>query len=292
MLRRTVLILGVFGLCACKPPGGGHILAILGAVLIDGNGGPPLSDSVVIVSGDRIAAAGRRSNVPVPAEADKIDGSGKYLVPQPIDILATAKPIRPAAAAEARAQVSAMAAQRVPLIVLDGVPAGVADAALETARTSGIPVFARVSTLAEVRRLVDSGAAGFVGMVRDTENLDPALVARLRDLRIVFAPALYSAGAALETAKHNTRKLFEAGVPLAVASGGDVQGELELLADAGVPPLDVLVAATRNGAAALRQTDTGTIEEGKRADLLLLSANPGEDIRNLRRVAMRIPGVP
>ena len=82
MLRRTVLIFMVFGLCACKPPGGGHTQAILGAVLIDGNGGPPLTDSVVIVSGDRIAAAGRRSNVPIPAEADKIDGSGKYLVPR------------------------------------------------------------------------------------------------------------------------------------------------------------------------------------------------------------------
>ena len=140
-----------------------------------------------------------------------------------------------------------MAAQRVPLIVLDSVSAGAADAAIETARTSGIPVFARISTLAEVRRLVDSGAAGFVGMIRDTEDLDPALMARLRDLRIVFAPALQSAGAALEAAKHNTRKLFQAGVPLAVASGGDVQAELELIADAGVPPLDVVVAATRNG---------------------------------------------
>jgi imidazolonepropionase-like amidohydrolase len=292
MLRQTVLILGLLGLCACKPPGGGHILAILGAILIDGNGGPPLSDSVVIVSGDRIAAAGRRANVPVPAEADKIDGSGKYLVPQPIDILAQAKPMHPASAAEARAQVSGLAAQRVPLIVLDTVPAEAADAALETARASGIPVFARISTLAEVRRLVDSGAAGFVGMICDTENLDPVLVSRLRDLRIVFAPALVSAGAAIETAKHNTRKLFQAGVPLAVASAGDIQAELELMADAGVPPLDVLVAATRNGAAALRQTDTGTIEEGKRADLLLLSATPGEDIRNLRRVAMRIPPAP
>ena len=292
MLQRTALIFMVFGLCACKPPGGGHTQAILGAVLIDGNGGPPLTDSVVIVSGDRIAAAGRRSNVPIPAEADKIDGSGKYLVPQPIDILAQAKTLRATVPAEARSQVSAMAAQHVPLIVLDSVSAEAADAALETARTSGTPVFARISTLAEVRRLVDSGAVGFVGMIRDTEDLDPALMAHLRDLRIVFAPALRSAGSGLEVAKRNTRKLFQAGVPLAVASGGDVQAELEMLADAGVPPLDVLVAATRNGAAALRQSDAGTIEEGKRADLLLLSANPGEDIRNLRRIAMRIPGAP
>jgi imidazolonepropionase-like amidohydrolase len=33
---------------------------------------------------------------------------------------------------------------------------------------------------------------------------------------------------------------------------------------------------------------TGTVQAGKRADLLLLSANPGEDIRNLRKVALRM----
>ena len=60
--------------------------------------------------------------------------------------------------------------------------------------------------------------------------------------------------------------------------------EMELLVEAGLTPADVLVAATRNGAAALDELDeAGTIEPGKRADLLLLSANPAEDIRNLRK---------
>jgi hypothetical protein len=35
-------------------------------------------------------------------------------------------------------------------------------------------------------------------------------------------------------------------------------------------------------------TQTGAIQVGKRANRLLLSANPGEDIRNLRRVALRL----
>ena len=61
--------------------------------------------------------------------------------------------------------------------------------------------------------------------------------------------------------------------------------EMELLVEAGLTPADVLVAATRNGAAALDELDeAGTIEPGKRADLLLLSANPAEDIRNLRKI--------
>jgi imidazolonepropionase-like amidohydrolase len=127
-------------------------------------------------------------------------------------------------------------------------------------------------------------------MIADTEDLDPALLARLRDLRIFFAPALVSQSASLEVAKRNTRRLFSAGVPIAVASnGGDPNREPELLADAGIPPLDAIVAATRNSAAALGElNETGTIQAGKRADLLLLSANPGEDIRNLRKVTLRM----
>ena len=57
---------------------------------------------------------------------------------------------------------------------------------------------------------------------------------------------------------------------------------MELLAAAGLPPLDIVVAATRNGAAALHDKERGTVAAGKIADLLLLKANPAEDIRNMR----------
>jgi imidazolonepropionase-like amidohydrolase len=71
-------------------------------------------------------------------------------------------------------------------------------------------------------------------------------------------------------------------VPIALATGGgDPLHEAELLADAGIPPMDVIVAMTHNSSAAIRQP------EG-RANLLLLSANPAEDIRNLRKAALRI----
>ena len=61
--------------------------------------------------------------------------------------------------------------------------------------------------------------------------------------------------------------------------------ELELLVEAGLSPVEVITAATRNGALALRKLDElGTIEAGKRADLLLLSANPLEDVRNFRKI--------
>ena len=83
---------------------------------------------------------------------------------------------------------------------------------------------------------------------------------------------------------------FRAGVPIVLASeGGDLQSELELLVDAGVPPLDAIVDGTRNAALAIGHADrAGAIEPGKVANLLLVSANPGEDIRNLRQVALRM----
>jgi imidazolonepropionase-like amidohydrolase len=56
-------------------------LAITGATLIDGNGGPAIVDAVVVIDGDRIAAAGPRDKVKVPRGAKVIDARGKFLLP-------------------------------------------------------------------------------------------------------------------------------------------------------------------------------------------------------------------
>ncbi len=60
-------------------------LAIVGATVIDGNGGPPLRDATVVVNGDAIAAVGARGSVTVPAGARTIDGAGKFVVPGFVD---------------------------------------------------------------------------------------------------------------------------------------------------------------------------------------------------------------
>ncbi len=61
--------------------------------------------------------------------------------------------------------------------------------------------------------------------------------------------------------------------------------ELQLLVSAGIPPLEVLSIATRNAAETLGVLHTfGTVEEGKRADLVVLGANPLDDIRNTRAI--------
>jgi imidazolonepropionase-like amidohydrolase len=294
VIPRRLLLALLLPLAACAPGEDNHSKAFLGAVLLDGSGGPPLSNSIVVTAGGRIRAAGARSAVPVPAEADRIDGSGKVLTPALVDVCDRAEPsalVRASSPSAARRAVEGLAAQRPSVLYLDEAAPETAEAVLEAARAAGIPVLARVSTQASAVFLVDHGVSGLIGMIADTESLDPALLSRIRDLKITVAPSLLHAGAALEAAKHNTLRMFQAGVPIAAASGGgDLQRELELLADAGIPPLDVLVAATRNGAIALHQPDRGTIEAGRRADLLVLSANPGADIANLRQVALRLNG--
>ncbi|MBZ4192606.1 amidohydrolase family protein [Niabella beijingensis] len=71
-----------------------------------------------------------------------------------------------------------------------------------------------------------------------------------------------------------------------VVWGYSLHDELELLVKAGLTPAEALAAATRLPAAWLQISDkTGTIEEGKFADLVLLDANPMIDIRNTRSIS-------
>ncbi|MFN0018572.1 MAG: amidohydrolase family protein [Pirellulaceae bacterium] len=97
-----------------------------------------------------------------------------------------------------------------------------------------------------------------------------------------------------------TGKLYRAGVPLLVGTdapepqvtpGFSLHQELEMLVESGLPPAAALRAATMNNATALRQDQKlGSITAGKLADIVLLSANPLEDIRNTRRIELVLRG--
>jgi len=60
-------------------------VAIVGGTVIDGNGGTPIADAVVLIKGARISAVGPRSAVPIPADASQIDARGKWIIPGLID---------------------------------------------------------------------------------------------------------------------------------------------------------------------------------------------------------------
>jgi imidazolonepropionase-like amidohydrolase len=61
------------------------LVAIVGATVIDGNGGAPLTDATIVVRGKRIAALGSRASVQVPKGARVVDAAGKFITPGFID---------------------------------------------------------------------------------------------------------------------------------------------------------------------------------------------------------------
>jgi imidazolonepropionase-like amidohydrolase len=70
---------------AAAPPAAKATLAIVGGFLIDGFGGPPRPNAVVLVENDRIVAVGDEGRLPVPASARVIDANGLTVMPGLID---------------------------------------------------------------------------------------------------------------------------------------------------------------------------------------------------------------
>ena len=99
-----------------------------------------------------------------------------------------------------------------------------------------------------------------------------------------------TARARVERGLRIVKALRDAGVPVVVGTdegvpGHSVHREIELYVEAGFTPMQALQAATIVPARAMKlDAELGTIEKGKRADMLVLNANPLDDIRNIRTV--------
>ncbi len=93
--------------------------------------------------------------------------------------------------------------------------------------------------------------------------------------------------------QENVKKIDAAGGIMALgtdqSSGPAAHRELELIVNGGVPPLNAIRIATLHAAKFLgRERDLGSIEEGKIADLVLLDADPLDDINNAKRIHLVI----
>lgn len=82
---RLVILLIVAGLSVREPAPAANGVAVVGGTLIDGNGGAPVRDAVVVVEGGTIGAVGRRGEVTIPPGAQQIDATGKYIIPGLMD---------------------------------------------------------------------------------------------------------------------------------------------------------------------------------------------------------------
>jgi imidazolonepropionase-like amidohydrolase len=121
----------------------------------------------------------------------------------------------------------------------------------------------------------------------------PAFQERVRNDKVA-----QSIKQAFVQAKRNLKIMADAGIPIGLGTDSGVpnnmtfgrfQGylehmELELMVEAGLTPMQALTAATSGSARIIRLDSVGTIAPGKAADLLVLDANPLQDIRNTKRL--------
>lgn len=109
-------------------------------------------------------------------------------------------------------------------------------------------------------------------------------------------PKLQEKIKAFETASQNLKRIYDAGIRIAMGTDSGAQPvraqgfsehiELQLMHEAGIPPLQAIAMATSHGAQALGIANIfGTLSEGKKANFIVLNSNPADDMKNTRDIA-------
>jgi imidazolonepropionase-like amidohydrolase len=193
-------------------------------------------------------------------------------------------------------------------------------AIIDEAHKRGLRVTAHIFNLEDAKGLIRAGVDVFAHGVRD-KDVDDEFVAMFKQRpNVVLTPNLPDRGVKvdlswlraglpaddfkkLEAANtdrpkaqalfgiqaRNLAKLNAAGVRITLGTDGNrpwgPHEEMLDMVTAGMTPMQVIVAATRNSAELLRLADAGTLQAGKSADFIVLDANPLDDITNTRRIS-------
>jgi imidazolonepropionase-like amidohydrolase len=169
---------------------------------------------------------------------------------------------------------------------------------VEEARAAGVHVLAHAQATEGIRNAIEAGIDSIEhGIFLDEETVDrmkqmgtwlvPTLMAprgvlNAASLGIVLPEwALRKAHEVIEAHKESVKLAIGAGVKIAYGTDSPVSphgtnlGEFALMNDLGMPPLEVLKAATGEAARLVRVADdVGTLEVGKRADFVVISGDP------------------
>jgi imidazolonepropionase-like amidohydrolase len=103
-----------------------------------------------------------------------------------------------------------------------------------------------------------------------------------------------------QLAARNLKTLVDAGIPIATGTdagnpltlhGPAIYAEMEAMQKAGMTPMQVLASSTSIAARAMRRdTEFGTVEKGKDADLVIVAADPAADVSNIRKIRYVVRG--
>jgi imidazolonepropionase-like amidohydrolase len=143
-----------------------------------------------------------------------------------------------------------------------------------------------------------SGHAKSVDVASFEPGIEAAPYTLASKFRAMGSPAADAAKvqARMEVNEQVIAALYKAGVPIVAGSdtgliGYGLDRELELYVQAGMTPMAAIQTATLNAARAMKlEADSGTIEVGKRADLVLIDGDPLRNIGEIRRVWKVVTG--